>query len=58
MEGRGRALTLQGVACHGHPVFVLLGLWRICGIVPLRGVGLNLLSAPGEDRHSRPGRFH
>ena len=45
--GRGCALTLRGEACHGHPMFVLLGLWRICGIVPLRGVGLNLLSAPG-----------
>lgn len=32
----------------GHSVFVLLGLWRICGIVTLRGVGLNLLVSPGR----------
>lgn len=47
-EGKG------GEACHGCPVFVL-GLWRICGIVPLRGVGLNLLVSLGENSHCRPG---
>lgn len=30
------------------PLFVLLGLCRIFRIVPLRGVGQNLLSSPGR----------
>lgn len=48
-EGRDRTLTLPGEVSSPAPSpCVPLGLCRICGIVPLRGVGQNLLSSPGR----------